>query len=53
MKNEKFANFLDEAKKDAWISFRNIIKIILGNYKSPDYRNIVGKNVGKVQGFGM
>lgn len=52
MKDENFENCLGEAEKDAWISFKNVIKNFLGNHKSPDYKDIVGRMLEKFKALG-
>ena len=52
MKDENFEDCLGEAEKDTWISFKNVIKNFLGNYKSPDYKNIVGRILEKFKVLG-
>lgn len=41
-KDEDFQNSMTPIEKEAWISFK-VIEKFLGNYKGPDYENIVSK----------
>lgn len=43
MNDDNFESCLGEAEKDAWISLKNVIQNFLGNYKSPDYKDVVGR----------
>lgn len=47
MKDEKSDNLLGETGNSAWSSFKNVFKNLLGNHKSPDYKDNVGRMLEK------
>ena len=43
---------LGETEKDVWISLKNVIKNFLGNHKSADYKDILGRVLENVKALG-
>ena len=41
MKNKKFIETMNQDKKEGWIAFRKVVSNVLGNTKSPDYKELV------------
>ena len=39
----KFEDLLSRIEKSAWMSFKSVVKIFLGNRKAANYREIVGE----------
>ena len=49
---ENFESCLGEAEKNAWIRLKNVIKNFLGNHKSLDYKDIIGRMLEKFKALG-
>lgn len=43
MKDANFITKMTNKEKSAWVSFKDVVNNFLGNYKHPDYKNIVKK----------
>ena len=41
IKNIIFENKMENIKRAAWTSFKEVVKKFLGNHKDPDFKNIV------------
>lgn len=41
LKDDEFKKRMNDKERVAWLSFREVIKKFLGNYKDPEYKNIV------------
>lgn len=52
VKDENFENSLSDPEKDAWISLKDVMKNFLGNYKDPNYKDIVGRMLEKFEALG-
>lgn len=51
LQDPEFITKMSGTEKDAWLSFKNVVKNFLGNKKSPDYQNVVSEmvtNFGKL-----
>lgn len=46
LKDNNFPNVMNEKEKNAWLSFVNVIKNFLGNYRADNYEEIVTKLIG-------
>ena len=45
-------DLLSQIEKSAWKSFKSVVKIFLGNRKTPNYREIVGELLQSYQDMG-
>jgi hypothetical protein len=51
-RDEKFEDMLSQVEKSAWRSFKNIVQNFLGNFKSSNYREIVGELLNSYKDMG-
>ncbi|GBN47916.1 hypothetical protein AVEN_64180-1 [Araneus ventricosus] len=48
MKDEKFEACMTKVEKEAWSSFKEVVNKFMGNYKDPNFKQIVQKNLGVI-----
>ena len=52
IRDGKFEDLLSQIEKSAWKSFKSVVKDVLGNRKTPNYREIVGELLQSYQDMG-
>lgn len=51
--NEEFRNSLSLKERDAWLSIEEVIKNFLGNYRAPNYEELISKMLGELKNIGV
>lgn len=52
MQDEQFENTMTKREKEAWTAFKDVINKFLGNFKDPQYENIVNTMLDKFKQLG-
>ncbi|CAL1671987.1 unnamed protein product [Lasius platythorax] len=52
LKDVIFVTKMNDVEKEAWLSFKNVVGNFLGNHRSPDYKEVVGKMIENFKELG-